>query len=135
MFIAPECEADCLTEAARLLDKITFEMTKVHFAEGKLSKILPNSFAKVEDAISNSVRDAVKSRISLAAAKNKNESVKLSAFIAGDTLAEILLSQAFLTPSVREAAARTLNNMVNDIPPPPQGPPAQSQKEQGAARA
>ena len=59
---------------------------------------MPIDTGKIESIFLSVVRSEINLRIELVAAKNKTETIKLRAFIAGDTLAEILMSQAFLTP-------------------------------------
>jgi hypothetical protein len=82
---------------------------------------------RLSSAISDlcsTVKNLVTEEVRRIAAKNSVDHVKMRAFIAGDTLAEMLMTPVFLTPSVRDAAVRTLNNMIENIPPsddPPSG--------------
>jgi hypothetical protein len=125
MFILPNCLEDCLSAASDVLNELNVIATRSSIKEHfQTLSIDPN---KVEEIILDAVADDIKGRLVDAAAKNDNERAKLRAFVAGDTLAEILMSQAFLTPIVREAAVRTLNNIISLVPPPPtRGPTADS---------
>lgn len=76
-------------------------------------------------SLENVLKIEVEADVRGAAAFNARDLTKLRAFIAGEILADILLSQAYLSPRVREIAARTLNNLVTP-PTPPEGTPPRS---------
>lgn len=123
MYVVPDCLPVCISEASRIMDDIVFEKTERCIKRLGLLESGAISFEDLKSATQECIKRAVVERIEATSWKNKHDSNKLRAFIAGDTLAEILLSQAFLTPIVRDAAVRTLNNMIENIPPTPDGPP------------
>jgi type II secretory pathway predicted ATPase ExeA len=121
MFIVPDCLDDCVRAASGIIDELALDRTRQ--ALHTCFHGLPVDAEKIEEILVGAVKDSILFKVRLAAAKNKTETAKLRAFIAGDTLAEILMSQAFLTPIVREAAVRTLNNIVGNVPPTPTDTP------------
>jgi hypothetical protein len=125
MFIVPDCLDECLREARAVIDGLKFTNTRDVMSREFVG--MSGAAMKVEEFTVKCVSAMIERIIVGASTRNKTEAGKLRAFIAGDTLAEILLSQAFLTPIVRECAVRTLNNMVNNIPQPPTDqPPAET---------
>jgi hypothetical protein len=76
------------------------------------------------DVIQRALKVEAEKLVRAAAEINGADSVKLRAFVAGETLAEIVLSQVFLTPRVREAAIQTLGNMMKHSPFPDGDPHA-----------
>ncbi len=129
MFVTAECLEDCEKEVNGILAGLTLGRSEEAF-RAWFSGVVEDP-GEVPKIIYQFVKDAVLLRVRRAALRNKTESSKLRAFVAGETLAEILSSQAFITPSVRDAAVRTLNNMINDIPP-PEGPPTSDVTLSGA---
>lgn len=121
MFVVPACLPECEDSVTSIVDELKTDGTRTILLQECTDRELVE---KIEQTLLNVVRGSILQQIHFAAAKNTTETAKLRAFIAGDTLAEVLMSQAFLTPIVREAAVRTLNNMINNVPPPTDGPPS-----------
>jgi hypothetical protein len=74
----------------------------------------------VVESLRRSLLDEFELTARKAAVANAKNAMKLRTLVAGETLAEILLSQVFLTPIVREAAVKTLKSFIGD---PPSGSP------------
>jgi NACHT domain len=74
----------------------------------------------VVESLRRSLLDEFELTARKAAVANAENALKLRTLVAGETLAEILLSQVFLTPIVREAAVKTLKSFIGD---PPSGSP------------
>lgn len=105
-----KCEIDCMEELIVPLNKI--------LSSERLSNIDPI----INQEISTIIRALVRRSIEEVAYQNEFESVKIKAFMIGELLAEMLLSPVFLSQKVRDVAIRTLENMVQDVPTPPDGP-------------
>ena len=71
MFITPECLPECIAEASRVLDDLTFRQTKEFVRKKEIEATFGITAEQLEKIVCGTVKDAVQLRIRLAAEKIK----------------------------------------------------------------
>jgi len=95
----------------------------------ELTKFLGVDVSELRKIFNKHIFDVVVSHVNEIVAENENQSAKIRAYVAGELLAGLLESPAYLTPVVRDAALKTLASYIGDLPRPPDpGAPPQSQR-------
>ncbi|HEV7600420.1 MAG TPA: NACHT domain-containing protein [Bradyrhizobium sp.] len=118
IYLLPDNIHEFLTPIQRVVETINLDGIPECFrdqSEERLSDRKINALTKI---IRQAFLDEVEFAVRKAAEENARNALKLRAFVAGETLAELLLSQVFLTPRVREAAVRSLKYLIGDFSSP-----------------
>jgi hypothetical protein len=125
IYLFPENVEEFVPVVSEIVKAISYDGLWGEIAKGNEPSLNAVKFTNREllSALRGELEVEVLAKVRTAAELNAADATKLRAFVAGETLADILLSQVFLTPRVREAAVRTLNNLVTNSPMPDGGPP------------
>lgn len=125
-YLTVHCLDQCLREVESLVQQLDMRGFERYFYSVYLDQEIP-----IAQLTRNAISHEVSKQVRRVAAINTSRAKKLLALVAGETLADILLSPVVLTPGVRQAAIATLKHIISDDPLGDKDPPDPDEPDVG----